>query len=336
VAINPASPAETFRTLGDPTRLRLLRLLEQGELNVQEMVQILRMSQPGVSRHLKTLLEAGWLRQRREGTWSWYGLVQPEHFDGGVALHAVGLDAARCAPESAVDDAALRTVLDERERRSGEFFADIADTWDQIRPAFEHPDIQAGAVGALVPRGLAIVDIGTGTGALLPLLAATGARLTAVDASEAMLARARELCRREGLDGVRFERADIQELPFGDAVFDAAYGSMVLHHVPDPRRAIGEMVRVVKPGGLVVVMSFTRHQLGWLREELAHRWPGFAREEIEEHFAAHGLGVERFLVRGLSQLTLAQESLPHGLRGRIEDWPDVFLAVGRKRTHSTE
>lgn len=324
------NPADTFRAVSDPTRLRLLRLLSHADLNVREMVRILGMSQPGVSKHLKVLLDAGWLRQRKEGTWSWYGLEARDGFADGAALFDVVLDAARRAPEAPADDRALQRVLAARDKRSGAFFADIAETWDQIRPAFEHPDVQAGAVGALVPPGLELVDIGTGTGALLPLLAATGARVTAVDASEAMLTRARGLCDREGLDDVVFEKADIQDLPFADDRFDAAYCSMVLHHVARPEQALQEMVRVVKPGGKVVVMAFTRHTLTWLREELAHQWLGFSRGEMDGFFTRFGLRTDRYLVRTLSQLAAARETLPPALRGRDEDWPDVFLMVGVK------
>ena len=324
------NPADTFRAVSDPTRLRLLRLLSRADLNVQEMVQILGMSQPGVSRHLKVLLEAGWLRQRKEGTWSWYGLEAREVFAEGAALYEVVLEVAHRTPEAADDDRSLQRVLTARDKRSGAFFADIAETWDQIRPAFEHPDVQAGAVGALVPSGLELVDIGTGTGALLPLLAATGAQVTAVDASDAMLTRARGLCDREGLKDIVFEKADIQDLPFADDRFDAAYCSMVLHHVARPDRALREMVRVVKPGGKVVVMAFTRHNLTWLREELAHQWLGFSRDEMNDFFARFGLRTDRYLVRGLSQLDAARDTLPPALRGRDEDWPDVFLAVGIK------
>ncbi|MBU0743417.1 metalloregulator ArsR/SmtB family transcription factor [bacterium] len=328
------NPAETFKAVGDPTRLRLLRLLSRTELNVQEMVQILGMSQPGVSKHLKVLLDAGWLIHRKEGTWSWYGLVSDVDFAGGPEFRRVVLEGARLSPDAVADDAVLQRVLAERDRRSGAFFSDIAGSWDMIRPAFDHPDVQAGAVGALVPPGLELVDIGTGTGALLPLLAATGARITAVDASAAMLTRARGLCEREGLNDVAFEQADIQDLPFADDRFDAAYCSMVLHHVARPERALREMTRVVKPGGKVVVMAFTRHNLVWLREELAHQWLGFSRDEMEDLFARLGLRAARYLECGLSRLAAAREKLPPGLRGRDEDWPDVFLTVGVKHETS--
>ncbi len=323
-------PAVLFQAVGDPTRLRILRLLGRGELTVQDMVQVLGLSQPGVSKHLAILREAGWLSHRKDGTWGWYGLADWSALGDAAALRDAVLTLAGGVPEAAGDDEALRHVLADRDRRTGEFFAGIAGAWDQIRPAFEAPDIQAGAVAALVPPGLAVLDIGTGTGALLPLLAGTGASLTAVDTSEAMLERARRLCEREGIAGIAFRRADVQDLPFADGSFDAAYCSMVLHHVTRPDRAVGEMARVVRPGGRVVVAAFTRHSLQWLREELAHRWLGFSREEMTAHFTRHGLVLRRYLVRRPLQIDLARVSLPPGLQDRGAVWPDAFLAVGEK------
>lgn len=325
-----SSPAALFQAVSDATRLRVLRLLARDEMNVQELVRILGLSQPAVSKHLALLREAGWIRQRREGTWSWYAAVPAAGFPAGGALHAAVHAQAARIDEAAADDAALAAVLIDRERRTGDFFAGIAARWDEIRPAFEHADIQAGAVGALVPAGLSVVDIGTGTGALLPLLAATGARVAAVDDSEAMLARARVLCAREGLTDVAFHRADIEALPFPDDAYDAAYASMVLHHVGRPAAAVAEMARVVRPGGTVVLMSFTRHEQDWMREELAHRWPGFSRDEIMGFLTAAGLRPRRWLARGLAPLADARAGLPAGLKGGRGVWPDVFLAVGGK------
>jgi ArsR family transcriptional regulator len=323
-------PAALFQAVGDPTRLRILRLLGRGELTVQDMVQVLGLSQPGVSKHLAILREAGWLSHRKDGTWGWYGLADRSFLGDAADLRDAVLTLAGSVPEAAGDDEALRRVLTDRDRRTGEFFAGIAGAWDQIRPAFEAPDIQAGAVAALVPSGLAVLDIGTGTGALLPLLAGTGASVTAVDTSEAMLERARQLCEREQLAGVQFRSADVQALPFADGTFDAAYCSMVLHHVASPGQAVSEMARVVRPGGKVVVAAFTRHNLQWMREELAHQWLGFSREEMLALFDRHGLVPRRYLVRRPSQIDLARVSLPPGLQDRGAVWPDVFLAVGEK------
>jgi ubiquinone/menaquinone biosynthesis C-methylase UbiE len=325
------APAEILQAVSDHTRLRLLRLLCREELNVQELVRILGMNQPRVSKHLGILRDAGWLRQRREGTWSWYRAVDRRAFPGGEALFDSVTAVADAGPEAREDDAELASVLAGRDAHSRDFFAGIAGRWDEIRRSYEHPDLQLGAVAALVDESLEVIDIGTGTGALLPLLAAATGRICAVDNSPAMLARARALCERSGLSQVSFQRADIQALPFADASFDAAYCSMALHHVARPARAVAEMARVVRPRGKVVVIAFTRHNLAWMREELAHQWLGFDRDEIEQHFRDAGLELRRHLVR---QRRPGDEARGEGAgrgRGRTTRWPDVFLATGVKR-----
>lgn len=323
-------PVSLFSAVSDETRVRLLRLLRREELNVRELVQILEMNQPRVSKHLAVLRDSGWIRQRKEGTWSWYRAVPAEDFPAGPALcNQVGasVDGIEAA---AGDDAALARVLNRREDRARDLFADLAADWDRIRQEYEHQDIQLGALGALIDPGLRVIDIGTGTGALLPLLAAAAEEVVAVDNSAAMLARARELCRREELDSVRFERADIQALPCADASFDAAYCSMVLHHVAEPSRALAEMARVVRPGGKVVVIAFTEHDLVWLREELAHQRLGFAREEIEELLRQAGLRPRRYVVKSRRPRESGRGPGTAAAGGGKWRWPDVFLAVAEK------
>ncbi len=328
-------PVQYLQAVSDPRRLRLLRLLGRGELNVREAVAVLGAGQSTVSKHLAVLRDAGWIRHRKEGTWSWYALREAGEFPGGRALHGAVLAQADAVPEAARDDAALRSVLLDRDRATGEFFDDVAAVWDRIRPAFEHPDVQAGALGALAPEGLDVVDIGTGTGALLPLLAATGARVTAVDNSESMLAEARELCRREGIRVAEFMNADIQDLPLPADRYDAAYSSMVLHHVARPADALREMARIVRPGGKVVVISFTRHDQAWMREKLAHRRLGFSRDEIDTLFRRSGLEPRHWLVRPAAGGVETRAALPDGSEGRDVAWPDVFLAVGAKADGAT-
>jgi len=240
-------PVQTLQAVSDPTRLRLLRLLMREEMNVQELVTVLELRQPSVSRHLAVLRDAGWVDQRREGTFSWYRAARqgdPE-LQGAVARLADQL-----APVQG-DDGRLAAVIAEREARGRELFAGVADHWDRIRQQYEHPDLQAGVVSALVPRGLRVVDVGTGSGALLPLLAGSGAEVVAVDHSSALLERARRRCRDAGVTGVTFQQADVRALPFAAAGFDAAYSSMVLHHLPRPAEAVRELARVVRPGGRV-------------------------------------------------------------------------------------
>lgn len=324
----PGAPApalqEILRAVSDPTRLRLLWLLRREELNVQELVRILGAGQPQVSRHLALLREAGWIRQRREGTWSWYAAVAAVEFAGGVALHGGVLAAAGTLPVAVADDVALAAVLRDRDARAGRFFAGAARRWDDIRRDFESSELHLAAVAALVPPGLRVVDVGTGTGALLPLLAAAGCRVTAVDSSAAMLERARAACARERLTGITFQRADVQALPLRDGVCDAAFASLVLRHVARPATALAELARVVRPGGRVVLLDFTRHEQAWMREERGHQWLGFARDELERLLRQAGLAPLAYATRAAAP--------PAGGRRRRDGggWPDLFLAVAAR------
>ncbi len=323
------SPAALFQSVSDDSRLRLLRLLGREELNVRELVRITGLSQPRVSKHLAVLREQDWITQRREGTWSWYRAVDPEEFAPGEQIFRQITGAADMVPEAHGDDGKLGVVLGDRQVRAKDFFSGIADRWDTMRQEYEHPDIQIGTIGALVEDDLKILDIGTGTGAMLPVFAAVADTVVALDNSEAMLARARALCKSEGLNNVEFCNADVGDIPFNDAVFDGCNCSMVLHHVVRPEAALAEMARVVRPQGKVMVTAFCRHEQTWMRDELAHHRLGFDRLEMEELFTGAGLTMRNYLVRGRSP---GQESAGPTVRpsGRKLQWPEVFLATGVK------
>ena len=323
-------PAALFQSISDPTRLRLLRLLGRQELNVQEMVRTTGLSQPRVSKHLSVLRDQGWIAQRREGTWSWYRTVKPALFPGGGALFGQVMKAADQVAEADEDDGILATVLAERQARSRDFFAGIAHRWDEIRQEYEHPDIRLGTLGALVDPGLRVLDIGTGTGAMLPVFGSAVGLTVALDNSEAMLARAEALCRREGLTGISLCNADVAGLPFADSAFDAVNCSMVLHHVDDPAAAVQEMARVIKPRGKLMVTAFTRHEQAWMRDELAHRWLGFERQEVEGFFRQAGLTLGSFLVRG-RRPDARDNGVRNGAPAGAMPWPDVFLAIGSRQ-----
>ncbi|MEZ4386593.1 MAG: metalloregulator ArsR/SmtB family transcription factor [Candidatus Krumholzibacteriia bacterium] len=321
-------PVQTLQAVSDPTRLRLLRLLLREELNVQELVGVVQLRQPSVSRHLAVLRDAGWVEQRREGTFSWYRAVVGGPEAPAADLRAAVARLAAGLAEADEDQARLAAVIAEREARGRELFAGVADHWDRIRRQYEHPDLQAGMVAALVPTGRRVVDVGTGSGALLPLLAMSGAEVVAVDHSAALLARARRRIRDAGLGGITFQQADVRTLPFADATFDAAYTSMVLHHLPEPAAAVVELARVVRPGGRVVIVEFTRHNLGWMRDELAHRWLGFDREDLEGWLQAAQLVPQRWLRR---RRTVGDDTTGIATSGREGfNWPDVVLAVAEK------
>jgi ArsR family transcriptional regulator len=323
------SPAALFQSVSDASRLRLLRLLGQQELNVREMVRITGLSQPRVSKHLAVLREQGWITQRREGTWSWYRAVAPKEFRPGEEIFRQVTRAADMVPEARQDDGQLGIVLGDRQARAKDFFSSIADRWDSIREEFEHSDIRIGTIGALAEPELKILDIGTGTGAMLPVFAAVAASVVALDNSEAMLARARALCRTEGLDNVDFCNADVGDIPFKDDAFDACNCSMVLHHVVRPEEALAEMVRVVRPGGRMMVTSFCRHEQTWMREELAHHKLGFDRAEMDHLFTQAGVTLKNYLVRGRSPGQNEGQREASLRAGKLK-WPEVFLATGVK------
>ena len=327
--IKPVDPVTLFQAVSDATRLRLLRLLEQEELNVQELVAILELRQPSVSRHLAVLRDAGYLVHRREGTWSWYRAAGARAFPGGPDLWRAVTAAAADVPQAADDDTRLAEALTAREVRGETFFAGVADHWDRIRRQYEHPDLQNGVLAALVPPGLRVADVGTGTGAMLPVLATAADEVVAVDNSEAMLLRARRLCRDAGYRNVRFELADVGALPFGDGELDAVTCSMVLHHVARPLAALRELARVVRPGGQLALLDFTRHNLTWMREDLAHQWLGFDREQLEAWLGEAGFTPRRWLERRRTVHDQDEESVVAAGREGFT-WPDVLLSVATR------
>lgn len=321
-----ADPAALFQSVSDVSRLRLLRLLCRQELNVQELVRITGLSQPRVSKHLSVLREQGWIGQRREGTWSWYRAVEPAMFGPGDVLFTQVATAADELPQAGADDRTLAVVLADRRAGSRDFFSGLADHWDDIRLEYEHEDIRLGALGALVDEGLHVLDIGTGTGAMLPVFAAAVADVMAVDISSSMLARARNLSRDEKLANVRFCNADLIQLPFAAGTFDACHCAMALHHVDNPVEAMAEMARVVRPGGRIMLTAFVPHRQTWMRDELAHRCLGFARDEIEDHMRRVGIRPRGYLVRTKSAGGEGHAAAQAPGSGLV--WPDVFLATG--------
>jgi ArsR family transcriptional regulator len=322
-------PEILFQAVSDRTRLRLLRLLGRDELNVQELVTALEVNQPSVSKHLGVLRDAGWVRQRREGTFSWYRLTAAEGFPGGEDLHRAVTAIVASLTDCGIDDERVAAVIAAREARSRESFAGVADDWDRIRRQYDHPDLQTAVVAALVPAGLRVADVGTGTGALLPVLAATAAEVVAIDHSAAMLARARRRCRDAGYSSVAFHQADVLALPFADGVFDAVFCSMVLHHVATPLAALAELARITRPGGAVVLIDFTPHNLTWMREELGHRWLGFSLEDMAAWQSAAGLEPGRIILR--RRTTTDGDAAGTGAARDLFAWPEVFLAQALRR-----
>jgi len=280
-----------LKALADPTRIRILLLLEEDELTVGELTSILGMAQSRVSGHLAQLREVRLVRDRRQGTSAFYSPVsEGAPAETWKALRATNAD-VRLSP---ADARRLTQALRRRREREREFFDRVAADWDDGRS--ESLGVQAGALAlaGLLPRRLTVVDLGTGTGSLLPLLHRHAGRVIAVDLSRGMLSRARS--RMDAANGgpVALVRADTETLPFPDASVDGVVANMILHHLPRPEHALREMARVLRPEGRGVIVDFEAHDEEWLLEEEGHLWAGFDPAQIGGWCLDAGLSVPAF------------------------------------------
>jgi ArsR family transcriptional regulator len=314
--MNTEALQKIFKTLADPTRIRILALLEAEELAVQDLMDVLGMPQSRVSRHLGILREAGLLRDRRDGTFVYYRFLPPEN-EAWRDAWALVRRARREDPTRGRDQLALARVIEARASRTRAWFDSVGPEWDALRKAFNDDVLRAHAIARLVPPGLRVADVGTGTGILAIELARLGLRVIAIDHSEAMLEAARRKLEAQAVTGVELRRGEIAALPLRDAEVDAALAHMVLHYLPSPADGIREMARVVKPEGRIVVVDFVSHELDWMRQELGVLWLGFDVEDVR-----------RWLVdAGLADVQI--DAIATSARGR--DLPAAFIASARKR-----
>ena len=284
--------ADRFQALADPTRLRILALLRLMELSVGELAQVLGQSQPRVSRHLKILADAGVLERRKEGSWVFLTLGDPERLQSLFALiDDWGDDATHSLFAS--DAARTEAIRAERAEAANRYFTGHAEVWDRIRSLHvAESEVERAIDGALGKRPLGrLVDIGTGTGRMIELFGPRASHAIGIDRSSEMLRLARVKLEAAGIHA-SLRQGDMYALPLEDGSADSVIIHQVLHYAHSPAAAIAEAARVLAPGGTLLVVDFAAHEREDLRSTDAHIRLGFEDEVMDQWFAAAGLEVD--------------------------------------------
>ena len=302
-----------LKAAGEETRLRVLALLAEAELTVSDLTDILRQSQPRISRHLRLLAEAGLVERFREGTWAFFRLVER---GGGAELARALLGKLDPAdPTITRDRARLASVRAARTAAAQAYFSEHAAEWDRIRKLHVADEpVEEAIRAALAGKPFrSLLDLGTGTGRMLELFGKDIERGLGLDLSLDMLSLARARLDRAGLRNCSVRQGDIYDLALPRDSFDVVIIHQVLHFLDDSARAIHEAARVLRPAGRLLVIDFAPHDLEFLRDEHAHRRLGFAVETVTQWLTAAGLEM------------LQQKTLPPEASGKIA----VSLWLGR-------
>lgn len=275
--------------LAEPIRCRLLQLLDRHELTVGELCSVVQLPQSTVSRHLKVLGDGGWLAVRRDGT---SNLYRRDHRLNGTATELWGLIRSEMSDtaDSRQDRRRLEAVLRERRARSKEFFAS-SDQWDAMRDELFGAGFDLHALLGLLDPDWRVGDLGCGTGRLSEALAPFVDEVVAVDASAAMLDAAR--ARLQDFGNVRMREGELEDLPIEDAGLDAATLVLTLHHLAEPAAALSEALRVLRPGGRLLVVDMLPHGHEDYRTTMGHVWLGFAIEAMESMLRSVGFEAVR-------------------------------------------
>ncbi|MEM8550787.1 MAG: metalloregulator ArsR/SmtB family transcription factor [Pseudomonadota bacterium] len=275
-----------LRAAGETTRLRILALLSQAELAVKDLTAILGQSQPRISRHLKLLADAGLVIRSTEGAYAFYRLAEDETGARPAISLLTLLDPADPLLER--DRERMAATRRANAQAAARYFAENAKAWDHLRSMHvPEAEVEAAIVQLVgVRRVRALLDIGTGTGRMLELLADKVDRALGIDASAAMLSVARANLEAAGITNARVAQDDIYALSQPRGTYDLVVIHQVLHYLDNPARAVAEASRMLAPGGRLLVVDFAPHTLEALRLDAQHRRLGIGRVEMDDWLRA--------------------------------------------------
>jgi ubiquinone/menaquinone biosynthesis C-methylase UbiE len=312
--MNGRAPAihDHLASLADTTRSRILLLLDRQELTVSELCSVIQLPQSTVSRHLKALADGGWITARGEGTSNLYAMT-PKLDAAARRLWLLVREQVGPSAAAAQDQRRLHATLAERRTKSQEFFSSSAGQWDRLRDELFGDRFHLAAMAAFADRDWTVGDLGCGTGQVSAAIAPFVARVIAVDASSAMLQAAKKRLQHAG--NVDLRRGELEALPVDDAMLDAATLMLVLHHVPEPERALAEVARVLKPGGRLVIVDMLPHDRDAYKQQMGHVWLGFSEEHLRRIVSE----------TGFDEMTVVPLSPDAKAKG-----PGLFVATAQK------
>ena len=316
---------DVLKAAGEVTRARVLALLAHGELSVGELAQILRQSQPRLSRHMKYLSAAGLVERMPEGAWVFYRLATSGVGKAFIDNVLPMLNEADSEIER--DAERLTEVRSARRETASAYFARVAEDWDSLR-ALHYPEKEIEqAVLKIVGDGPfnVIYDMGTGTGRMLTLLSGVAEHVEGIDLSHQMLTVARSNLDAAQVNNAVVRHGDATSAPFEDGAADVVIVHQVLHFLDEPARAIQEAARVLKPGGRLIVVDFAPHDLEYLRRDQSHRFLGFEDETLSNWCVKSGLELTQ------AQLFEAPSDIESGLAVKV--WTAHAKIPAHKKEH---
>ena len=300
-----ASTVNLLRVLADPTRLRLLLLLDQAELTVAELQEILGMGQSRISNHLARLKRAGVVEDRRAGKHAFYGASKPHNGSGaGGRVTDLVRSLAGELPETSRDRTALQIVLRKRQDRTREYFDALAGRFGRSYVPGRSWEALAQSLIALLPP-LTVADLGAGEGTVAQLLARNAKKVIAIDNAPKMVEFGDQLARRHGFKNLEYRLGDLEAPPIANGTVDLALFSQALHHAIKPERAIEAAHRMLRKGGRVIILDLLSHQFENARELYADHWLGFS--EVDLHQLLENAGFKKIEVRVVAR----EKERPH-------------------------
>ncbi|HZE56517.1 MAG TPA: metalloregulator ArsR/SmtB family transcription factor [Chthoniobacterales bacterium] len=283
-----ASTINFLKLLADPTRLRLLLLLEEDELSVAELQKILGMGQSRISSHLAQLKRAGVVEDRRSGKNVYYGLTAKQERNAARAKVSELIRVlAREMPETQRDRTALQLALRKRRDKAREYFDELAGKFGRSYVPGRSWQALAHTLITLLPK-LTVADLGAGEGTLSQLLAKTAHKVIAIDNSPKMVEFGAQLAKKHGFANLEYRLGDIEDPPIAKGSVDLAVLSQALHHAIHPERAIASAHRILRKGGRIVILDLLSHRFERARELYADHWLGFSEVQLHQFLEAAG------------------------------------------------